>query len=256
MIFVGTSGFSFEDWRGEVYPENLPKSQMLKYYWGVLGFNAVEINSTYYSIPSYRTIVSLLRKTPSDFVFTVKLPGHITHEGWRDGIDEDVVKRYLDSIAPMEGEGRFKMHLAQFPNSFRYSPKNMDYIERISEIFHPLAVEFRHDSWNRERVYEILKEHDLTYVVVDEPRLDRLFPYVPRLTSDTAYFRFHGRNERWFEAQGGERYDYLYSREELDELVKDVKKLSEKSSETFVFFNNCHNGKAVKNALMFKEMIS
>ncbi len=255
MIYVGTSGFSFEDWKGNIYPENLRKSQMLGYYWNVLGLNAVELNFTYYSIPSYRTMVSLLRKTPPWFVFTVKIPGSITHEGWKSSLDRSEIEKYLNSVKPMMEEGRLKLHLAQFPYSFKYSCDHLDYIRRISDRIKPLAIEFRHDSWNRPETYEFLSYNGITYVVVDEPKIARLFPYVPKFTTDTAYFRFHGRSEKWFEAEGGERYDYLYSEEELSAFAKDVKEISKKVKNTFVFFNNCHEGKAAKNAKTFKEMI-
>ena len=254
MIRVGTSGFSFEDWIGTVYPENLKKSQMLSYYWSVLKFDTVEINFTYYSLPSYRTMISLLRKTPSDFVFSVKLPGHATHEGWKKGLDEEVIERYLEAVKPMEEEERLAMHLAQFPYSFKKSENNLKYLKKLSDLVRPLAVEFRHRSWDDERVYEALEGMGVTYVIVDEPDIAELFPYRLRVTSDTAYFRFHGRNERWFDPQV-DRYDYLYSDEDIERFARDISEISKKVKRTLVYFNNCHRGQAVKNALKLKEIL-
>ena len=255
MLYLGTSGFSFDDWRGTVYPENIPKSKMLDYYWKILGFNSVELNFTYYSLPSRKTTLSFVKRTPPDFVFAAKLPSHVTHEGWKRGLDTEIVESYLESMEPLIESGKLKMHLVQFPTSFRYNPQNIEYIERIYGLVSPLAVEFRHDSWNREDVYERLEDLGITYVVVDEPRIDHLFPYVPRFTSNIGYFRFHGRNERWFEVSGGERYDYHYSDEELSTFTRDVSTALKTLGDVFAFFNNCHRGNAAINAKRFREMI-
>ncbi len=254
MIYLGTSGFSFEDWIGPVYPPSIKKSQMLTYYWSVLGFNTVELNFTYYSMPSYKTVVSMLRKTPPDFMFSVKLPGHVTHEGWRKGLDVSVVEDYKNAIKPMEEEGRLLSHLAQFPYAFKFSEEGLKYLKRLGDQVRPLAVEFRHRSWDRKETYDFLRENGLTYVIVDEPQIADLFPYKPFATSDTAYFRFHGRNEKWFE-EGAERYDYLYSDEDLKRFALDVKEMSKKVGKVLVYFNNCHRGQAVENALKTKEIL-
>lgn len=257
MIYIGTSGYSFSDWVGEVYPEGISKSDMLKYYAAVWKFNAVELNFTYYTIPTYRTVVSMLRKTPSDFVFSVKLPASVTHEAWKtNSFPEEDVKKTLVALAPMVEEGRLKILLAQFPYSFRDTSNNRYYLQLLRDkIDKPIAVEFRHASWNNEAVYELLSGCGFTFVIVDEPNLRELFPYVPRLTSNIAYFRFHGRNKNWFNAPEGERYNYKYSDEEIATFVKDISRLTEQAVDTFVFFNNCYRGNAVRDALRLRQMI-
>ncbi|AJG40919.1 MULTISPECIES: DUF72 domain-containing protein [Thermotoga] len=257
MVYVGTSGFSFEDWKGVVYPEHLKPSQFLKYYWAVLGFRIVELNFTYYTRPSWRSFVQMLRKTPSDFYFTVKLPGNVTHVLWKEGKDpKDEIESFAEELKPLIEEGRLKMTLAQFPFSFKYSSGNLEYLKRLNERFpYHLACEFRHSSWDRDDVYHFLKEQKITFVIVDAPKIPGLFPYRPIVTTDYAYFRFHGRNERWFEAEGEERYNYLYSREELSSFLNDVLSVSQKVKETYVFFNNCYRGQAAMNALEFKKML-
>ncbi len=254
MIYMGTSGFSFRDWVGSVYPEDIKRYQMLKYYWSVLGFNSVEINFTYYRMPSYRTIVSFIRRTPDDFKFAVKVPAHVTHEGWKKGYSPEVAKEYLKAIEPMIKENRLLIHLAQFPYSFKYSQENLEYLKKISKEIAPLAVEFRHSSWDRDETYQTLREHGLTYVIVDEPSLKELFPYKPEVTTDMAYFRFHGRNEHWFDHYG-DRYDYFYSDDELRVFANDIKRLMQRVQKVLIFFNNCHAGSAVKNAHRLREML-
>ncbi len=255
MIYLGTSGYSFNDWIGTVYPENIKKSQMLTYYWSRFGFNTVELNFTYYTVPSYRTMISILRKTPNDFTFSVKLPGHVTHQAWKDGkIDRKVIKSYIEAVKPIEDEKRILAHLAQFPYAFKFSKKGLKYIEQISNIFNPLAVEFRHSSWDKKEVYDFLKNNNITFVIVDEPKLEKLFPYKPIVTTDTAYFRFHGRNENWFDSDH-DRYDYMYSEEELRSFAKDIKEISKRVNKILIYFNNCYKGQAVKNALKMRDLL-
>ncbi len=228
---------------------------MLVYYWSNLGFNSVELNFTYYSIPSYKTVVSMLRKTPQDFMFSVKVPGHVTHEGWKEDLDADIVKSYSKALEPMLIEGRLLSHLAQFPYTFKFSKKRLEYLKKTSDMLHPLTVEFRHNSWDREEVYEFLRKNGITCAIVDEPKMRNLFPHKIVVTTDTAYFRFHGRNERWFD-RGSDRYDYLYTEEDIRRFSEDIKEISSRVRRILIYFNNCHNGKAVKNALKLKELLS
>ncbi len=254
LIYLGTSGFSFKDWIGPVYPENIKNHQMLKYYWAILKFNAVEINFTYYRMPSYKAIVSLIRRTPESFKFAVKVPKHITHEAWRGEYNSGVIAEYLKAIDPMEKEERLLIHLAQFPFSFKYSEDGLKYLKRISKAIRPLAVEFRHKSWDREETYKTLREMEITYVTVDEPQLKDLFPYKPLATTDVVYFRFHGRNPHWFDNLG-DRYDYYYSDNDISKFAKDIRSFLGKVSKILVFFNNCHVGNAVKNAQRLREIL-
>jgi len=90
---------------------------------------------------------------------------------------------------------------------------------------------------------------------VDEPALPRLMPFMPNVTASIGYVRLHGRNRKWFSASREERYNYLYSEAELESFVTPVRKIGEETEKTYVFFNNCHGGQAVKNGLMFKKML-
>ncbi|HEX2965507.1 MAG TPA: DUF72 domain-containing protein, partial [Syntrophorhabdaceae bacterium] len=117
------------------------------------------------------------------------------------------------------------------------------------------VVEFRNAGWSHERYLDLLESVGLGYCVVDEPKLKGLLPFSPHLTSDTGYFRFHGRNPCWFNAPLEVRYDYLYSEEELRQFVPSIKRIAEKAEGTYVFFNNCHKGQAAKNAMMMIEIM-
>jgi len=244
-IKVGTSGYSFEDWRGTFYPEEIQKGKMLDHY--VNYFPVVEINSTYYRIPHPAVMANIEKKTPKEFEFIVKTPQAVTHK--RSGI-ETSIKEFRESIKPMEDSGKLKGLLAQFPYSFKFNEKSLDYIKYCRDLLapHQLFVEFRHDGWVNRTMYDNFGENDIGYVAVDEPQLRGLLKPELFNTIDTAYVRLHGRNaENWWDG-GALRYDYDYSREELQEWKQKIDKLEGKAKKIFIFFNNCHLGQAVKNA--------
>ena len=248
MIKIGTSGYSFDDWRGTFYPEEIQKGKMLEFY--VRHFDTVEVNSTYYRIPSPRTFESLARRTPDDFEFTVKVNKGTTHEGK----DAEVVAPFRTAIQPLIETGKLKGVLAQFPWGFRNTPENRTYLqecrERIPDL--PYFVEFRHRSWLTAEVGDMLKTHRIGFVSVDEPQLSGMLPAAATATTEVGYVRFHGRNAKnWWGGKGGERYDYLYSREELERWAEKIEGLTSKTEKVYLFFNNCHQGQAVENA---KEM--
>jgi uncharacterized protein YecE (DUF72 family) len=251
-IRIGTSGYSFKDWRGVFYPEDLPPREMLGYY--AEHFKTVEVNSTYYRIPSVKTFQAMARKTPEDFEFTVKTHSDITHS--RENVGESA-EALQEVIRPLIESGKFGVFLAQFPYSFKLSDENMDYLAEVGRIFegYPLVVEFRHFSWIRDDVFEFLRENGIGYCCVDEPRLRGLVPPVATRTSEIGYVRFHGRNAiKWWDGGASERYDYLYSKEELIEWKPKIEKLAQGTDKTYVFFNNCHNGQAAINAQMMIEL--
>ncbi len=248
--FVGTSGFQFEDWIGTVYPEGIKKSEVFEYYCKYYGFNSVELNSTFYAIPGFRSIEKLLSRAPSGFKFAVKIHGSVTHEKRFDELWKffEVSKLFME-------QDKFLCYLAQFPYSFKMNSENVDFLHRLKEHFmNPdlLYIEIRHDSWN-----SFAQENsDLNFVLVDLPPL----PHLPKFSDwvrivrqkkqNMLYVRFHGRNKNWYEAGEKERYNYLYSKEELSNFAKEIIDLSYRSNS--VFFNNCFLGQALKNAFDFR----
>ena len=252
-IRIGTSGYSFKDWVGPFYPEGTASRQMLPYY--AARFPAVEVNVTYYRLPEARTFRQMETKTPGGFEFFVKLQKELTHGRKRDPAD---VEAFADSVGPLVEAGKYRGALAQFPFSFRNTAENRQYLEWLSGRYpwRPLVMEFRHDSWNREETYGLLENEGLDFCCVDEPPLEGLFPPQVRLTGETGYIRFHGRNEKtWWEGSGSQRYNYLYSQEELAEWVGKVRELAAQAKVTYVFFNNCHAGRAIQNARMMGDLL-
>lgn len=265
-IKCGTSGFSFNDWRGTVYPSDLKDSQMLPYYAYHYGFDTVEINSTYYAIPSEKSFQSMCRRTPSGFEFTVKAHKTMTHDPFdprlerKPGIEdiEESFRKFKEALRPLWVFGKLGAILLQFPVFFPNTKENRDYIlfclERLKDL--PVVVEFRHRSWVRDESFEFLKENGIGFCAVDEPPLPRLMPFIPRVTSDIGYIRFHGRNKNWFNAPLSERYDYFYSDEELKSFIPKIMEMMNSAKKLYIFFNNCHMGQALRNAIRFKELLA
>jgi len=251
-IKIGTSGYSFDDWIGTFYPDDIKKGKMLDFY--VKYFPTVEINSTYYRIPHAAVMANIEKKSPVDFEFMVKTPSTLTHK--RKEI-EAAAKEFGECLKPMHECGKLKGLLAQFPYSFKFSAPNLDYIKRCRDLLkeYPLYVEFRHNSWVNRTMYDQFKASDIGYVSVDEPQLPGLLKPELFNTTDTAYIRLHGRNaSQWWEG-GALRYDYDYSSEELEEWKNRVKQLENKAKKVYLFFNNCHLGQAVKNAREMAELL-
>lgn len=252
-IKIGTSGYSFDDWKGTFYPADIKKGKMFDYY--VKHFSVVEINSTYYRIPHPAVMANIEKKSPEDFEFIVKTPNTVTHK--RKDI-ETAVKEFNNCLEPMAEPGKLKGLLAQFPYSFKFSQVNLDYVRYCRELLkqYPLFVEFRHNSWVNRQMYDAFKVGDIGYVSVDEPQLPGLLKPDAFNTTDSAYIRLHGRNAGMWWDGGPLRYDYDYSPEELEEWKKKIEKLQEKARKVYIFFNNCHLGQAVKNAREMMQLLN
>lgn len=255
-ILVGTSGYFYEDWKGEFYPRGTTKKDYLKYYSDQ--FRALELNFSYYRIPEARQSLKMVESSEGKIEFVIKAYRGITHEITEHSISEHV-PAFLQGITPFIEVGRLGAVLLQFPQSFRYTPDNRLYLKSLIETFIPLpvSVEFRRKEWLKDSVYGTLRELGAGFVCVDEPPLPALIPPLALHTSDTGYIRFHGRNKKWwYGTDSRRRYDYLYSRDELEEWVPKIRELAAKVNKVFVFFNNHAKAQAVTNAKMLINLLS
>lgn len=252
-IRIGTSGYIFRDWQGPFYPNGLPQRRWLEFY--ARYFTVAEINATYYRILPTSSFEGMARATPDEFTFWVKLPSDATHS-LQD--PENSIKLFLDSIKPLLESGKLAGLLAQFPPSFRFGRENMEYLKRLQDRTQdlPLAVEFRSDDWCNDELYTFLAESKLIFVIVDLPALPGLPGIDVRTTGNISYARLHGRNATtWYDQGAGNRYDYEYTESELVEWIPRIAKMDEMAPLTFLFFNNCHAGQAVKNARMMLQLL-
>jgi uncharacterized protein YecE (DUF72 family) len=251
-IHIGPAGWSYADWRGRVYPEGAGAKfdtldLVAKY------FDAVEINSSFYRPPSPATARSWLRRIQHnrDFIFTAKLYRTFTHERGKATIDDEKVFR--EGIDPLVEAGKLGAVLIQFPWSFKNDRTERSYLNQLCERFkdYPLVVELRHESWNKPRILQTLEDLGVGLCDIDQPLFANSIKPSAEVTSSIGYVRLHGRNyQNWFreEADAVERYDYLYSRDELEPWVERIKQVSEKAKETFVITNNHARGQSLVNA--------
>jgi uncharacterized protein YecE (DUF72 family) len=255
-VFIGTSGYSYEDWKDYFYPSQMTSKDYLLYYSSY--FNTVELNFTYYSFPATHTFDNMCDKVKDikEFVFSVKAHSIFTHQ--RNYCTEDA-KKFLESLKPLIEYSRLGSILFQFPYSFHLNQSNLDYLSKIGEDFngYDICVEFRNKYWLDTKVLSLLKGLNVGFCNVDEPQLKGLLPPTDICTSDTGYLRFHGRNSQsWWEHENAfQRYDYMYKQEELAEWIPRMQNITEKSKKVFVYFNNHYKGKAAKSALMFADLL-
>jgi uncharacterized protein YecE (DUF72 family) len=253
-VLIGTSGYSYDDWVGPVYPPGTRKGDFLSLY--AREFPVVELNFSYYAQPAARTLARMAETVPDGFLFTLKAHRSMTHEigeTW-----EKDIETFRKGIAPLSESGKLACVLLQFPYSFAYTPESRARLasltERLSGL--PLAVEFRKSDWMNEKTIEGLRERGIALVSVDEPDLPRLLRPTESVTSDLAYVRFHGRNaENWWTGDNTSRYDYLYDGQELGEWVERVRTILRRARILLVFFNNHARGRAVQNAREMKELL-
>ena len=262
MIKVGTSGFSFSDWKGTVYPTDIREREMLPYYEKELGFSVLEVNFTYYTLPSQKSLAAMSQKTSERFEFVVKAFKGMTHEirNKETGAmvdNKETFKKFKYGLIPLIGDGKLACVLGQFPYGFFPNRESLDYLQRFKEQMEdiPLVFEFRNQTWLKANTFQFLERNRVGFCIVDEPKLLNLMPYVPKATSEIGYFRFHGRNRNWFNVPTSVRYNYLYSEGELKEFIPDIKDISQKTGKTLIFFNNCHAGSAAKNAAQMAQLL-
>jgi len=252
-IAIGTSGYSYSDWKEKFYPKKIQQNEMFSYYSKF--FRTVEINSSYYKIPEIRLIDHLLANAPDGFDFVFKAPLEFTHQRENFG---SACTIFCERLMPLFKKKMLGTVLLQFPYSFKNTEENLNHLKNIREwVPFPLHAEFRNVEWLSDKVVDFLREHDIGFVNVDEPDLPKLLPKTDIATTDIGYFRFHGRNAAhwWNSEQAYMRYDYLYSDDELKSWANNIKDTAKKLKKTYVFMNNHYQAKSVQNAVSLGKMI-
>lgn len=254
-VRIGTSGYSYKDWEGVLYPRGTPSGEYLSVY--AREFSTVELNFSYYRMPDASLSRKMIYSTGDDFLFTVKAHQSITHGGTPDTA-QDAVSQFLRGIEPIAEAGMLGAVLLQFPFSFHYTAEARKYVDTLCGLFSsvPLAVEFRNVQWQQQSVYDGLRDRNCALVNVDEPQLPGLPKVTSLVTSPIGYVRFHGRNrENWWKGDNVTRYDYLYSDKELTEWVPRIRAMALQAAIVLVVFNNHSKGQAVQNARALREKL-
>ncbi len=235
---IGCSGFSYKDWKGKFYPEDLAQKKWLEFY--AKEFNCVELNNTFYHTPKDSTLEKWHQETPENFRFAVKGSRYVTHT--KRLLDPaETVKKVYDSSGLLKD--KLGCILWQLPPSM---DKDLDRLEpfiKACDNNFTNVIEFRHESWFCEEVYDILREHNISLCLISAPGD---LPAVQEKTTDTVYLRFHGKSEKHW-------YQYDYSDKELKEWAGKIKALDPR--QFYAFFNNDYRANAVKNARRFREIV-
>lgn len=279
-LLIGCSGWNYGSrpeenggWIGVFYPDK--ETKRLRHYSEF--FDTAEMDASFYerfyNSMTKGTFIGMSRATPAGFQFSVKVPETITHKKRLD-VKKNVLKdfeAFLEKISPLRIANKLGAILIQLPPSFTVSEfKNVELflneLSAFSNIYsessheyesttshdYQYALEFRHPSWKTEGPWELLRHYDIASVVTDSPKKENLEFLSETIvtTADHSVVRFHGRN-----IKGHYWYNYLYNKEELEPWVEKIDKIKEQTKVLRTYFNNHYGGKAVINALEFKEML-
>lgn len=265
VLRIGPAGWSYPDWAGFVYPSRRAKGFHEAAYLAEF-FDTIEINTSFYQPLRPEHAAQWIARVAANprFVFTAKLWQRFTHDirsttTAASASEERAIRAGFDVLCAANKLGAV---LLQFPFSFHRTAETVAYLSALLKRFtdYPLVVEVRHATWDSPETLELLHTHGASFCNVDQPIIGRSLAPSARTTSPVGYVRLHGRRyDTWFsddaKIPAHERYNYLYSAEELAPWVARVRKVSEQARETFVVTNNHFQGKAVVNALQLISIL-
>ncbi len=233
---IGTSGWNYESWIKRFYPKELRQKDWLEFY--SKHFDTVEINMTFYRWPKPSFLSSWYKRAPKNFKFTLKAPRTITHVRKLNNVERQVKDFY--KLADILKE-KLACILWQLPPNFKAKKENIKKLENFLKLLDKKCrnvIEFRSEEWWQEKVYQLLKKYKVCFCIVSGMEM----PKTVVVTSDIAYFRFHGDN-----------YSSLYSEKQMKNYAEKMKNV--KAKEVYAYFNNDSNAYAVKNAQQLKNFL-
>ncbi|OGO31029.1 MAG: hypothetical protein A2Z29_08135 [Chloroflexi bacterium RBG_16_56_11] len=235
--YVGTSGWHYDDWRGRFYPEKLPRSQWLEYY--ARTFMTLELNSTFYRLPTESALKNWYASSPPGFVFAIKVSRFITHIKRLKDCDEAIGNFMSRAALLHDKQGPL---LYQLPPGLRRDDETLVAFLKKLPLALKHAFEFRHPSWFDDRIFDILAQYKAGFCVFDMPRLTSPL----KATADFAYIRFHGHDGL---------YSGDYTDSELTDWAGKIKALTKGLESVYIYFNNDIGGFALKNALTIRDYL-
>jgi uncharacterized protein YecE (DUF72 family) len=235
--YVGCSGWHYEHWRGLYYPKQLPRPKWLSFY--AQQFDTVELNNSFYRLPSEKAFTTWRSSTPENFFFAVKVSRFITHIKRLRNLGS-TVENFLSRAALLKE--KLGPLLYQLPPSMKRNDELLQSFLSTLPSKYQHVIEFRHESWIDERVFDILRTHNVGLCVFDMPGFS--CPLVA--TSDFAYIRFHG-------SEG--LYSSSYSDKELIHWADRIAQLGQSIEASYIYFNNDAEAFAVKNAITLRNLV-
>ncbi len=236
-IFVGTSGWSYKSWEKTFYPREIPKTRHFDFY--ATQFHTVEINLTFYRLPTASMVEGWREKAPRGFVYAVKGSRFITHMKKLARLDGALAK-FFDRLEPLHE--RVGVILWQLPPMLRRDVARLEHFLAQLPRTYSYAVEFRHPSWLDDDIFELLRRYRAAHVSLSSLGM----PMNLTVTSDLVYIRFHG-------LKGGAAHDY--TRRELEPWAAHIRQQAHRGKRVYVYFNNDANVRAPANAKLLLEMI-
>jgi uncharacterized protein YecE (DUF72 family) len=255
-LYIGTSGYDYDEWKGLFYPETVKKKDFLSYY--ATQFNSLELNGTYYRMPTPEQMHNMITRTSGKVQFTVKAFKDLTHAQDKSRY-QPLANEFKKALEPLQNANVLLSALFQFPQSFHYAEEEKQYLSslltELKDI--PVIVEMRNRAWQNDQVYNALRQRKAGWCITDNPDLKDLPKLDYLLTSPIAYMRFHGRNkEMWYNGNNVTRYDYLYTDIELQTFIEPIKYLLKNTLIVQLFFNNHAKAQAVVNAKKLELLLT
>ena len=254
-ILIGTSGYSYTEWVGPVYPKGTSQDQFLSLY--ASQFSTVELNFSYYRMPEKKQLEAMVERGGSSLSFSIKGHESLTHtidvHSWKE--HAHIFRKAIEALVSQD---KLEAILLQFPYSFHYEVEQRRYLDALLREFstYPLAVEFRNSKWYNSRTIEALSKRNIAFTSLDLPLIQGTPPMMDVHTSKTAYIRLHGRNgESWWGSDAASRYEYHYSTKELEAISSRIKSIGDESEKVLVYFNNHRHGWAVDGAKELKKLL-
>jgi uncharacterized protein YecE (DUF72 family) len=237
-LHIGTSGFSYDHWKGIFYPEGLKSREWLEFY--CRSFDTVELNSSFYHLPSEKVVESWRQRTPRDFLYAVKASRYITHRLKLSGVDDSLRLFYgrMEHLGPKLGPILF-----QLPPSLKIDLDKLADFCGLLKDKHRHVIEFRHESWDTDETLSILREHNVCACFVSMPGIES----IEEVTSDFIYIRFHGAEEL---------YASKYTKKQLQIWRDLISEYRRSNLDIYAYFNNDYNAFAVENAMSLKDLLS
>jgi uncharacterized protein YecE (DUF72 family) len=257
---IGPAGWSYADWHGYVYPRKKWKGFHEATYLAEF-FDTIEIDTSFYQPLRPDYAANWLERVAANprFVFTAKLWQRFTHDPSATAEDEKAVRAGFDVLREA---GKLGAVLLQFPFSFHRTKETTAYLKAVLKRFsdYPLVVEVRHGSWDAPEVLELLREANAGICNIDQPIIGKSLGPSAEATSPVGYVRLHGRRyDTWFSDEPSvpqhERYNYLYTADELKPWAERIERVEERARDVFVITNNHYQGKAVVNALQLISIL-
>lgn len=236
-LYIGCSGFYNNYWKGSLYPEDAKSKDFLTLY--SEEFNCVEINSSFYRKPTAKTLTKWFDETPDDFRFFIKIPKTVSHEKRMKDCREEIAA-FCEHIKAHLQE-KLSGFLYQFAPSFKNTEENLDIILKNIDVDHLNVIEFRHESWWTDEIFNILKKNNIVFSGVSFP--GNLPEEIIINHPDILYYRLHGK-------------PVLYKSEYSDEFLKNLsEKIKKSQHKSFIFFNNTWGTAAIKNSFHLKKIL-